>query len=66
MSEMMPEIKMPTVRSAMNRLLRMYRLEQNPNDRARKTAEYAFNRLSAEPEAGKSEALKSYLAAMSQ
>lgn len=38
----------------------------NGNDRARKTAEEALNRLSAELEAGKSEALKNYLAAMSR
>ena len=41
-------------------------MEGNANDRARKTAEEALNRLSAELEAGKSEALKSYLAAMSR
>jgi len=41
-------------------------MEGNPNDRARKTAEEALNRLSAELEAGKSEALKNYLAAMSR
>ena len=41
-------------------------MEQNPTDRAHKTAEDALNRLSAELEAGKSEALKSYLDAMSR
>jgi hypothetical protein len=41
-------------------------MEGNPNDRARKIAEEALLRLSAELEAGRSEALKSYLAAMSR
>jgi predicted solute-binding protein len=36
----------------------------NANDKARKTAEEALQRLSAELEAGKSEALKAYLGAM--
>jgi antirestriction protein ArdC len=38
----------------------------DPNLRVRKTAEEALQRLSAELEAGKSEALKNYLAAMSR
>jgi hypothetical protein len=38
----------------------------NANDKARRVAEEALNRLSAELEAGRSEGLKSYLAAMSR
>ena len=41
-------------------------MEPNANDKARKVAEEALNRLSAELEAGRSEGLKSYLAAMSR
>lgn len=37
-----------------------------PNDKVRRVAEEALNRLSAELEAGKSEALKTYLAAVSR
>jgi antirestriction protein ArdC len=37
-----------------------------PNDKVRRVAEEALNRLSAELEAGKSEALKAYLAAVSR
>jgi antirestriction protein ArdC len=41
-------------------------MEPNANDKARKVADDALNRLSAELEAGRSEGLKSYLAAMSR
>jgi antirestriction protein ArdC len=41
-------------------------MEPNANDKARKVAEEALNRLSTELEAGRSEGLKSYLAAMSR
>ena len=41
-------------------------MEPNANDKARKVAEEALNRLSAELEAGRSEGLKNYLAAMSR
>ena len=41
-------------------------MEPNANDKARKVAEEALNRLSAELEAGRSEGLKSYLSAMSR
>src|SRR5881296_966853 len=37
-----------------------------PDDKVRKLAEEALNRLSADLEAGKSESLKNYLAAMSR
>jgi N-terminal domain of anti-restriction factor ArdC len=39
-------------------------VEQNPNEKVRKIAEEALERLSAELETGKSEALKNYLGAM--
>jgi hypothetical protein len=39
-------------------------MEPNSNDKVRKVAEEALNRLSAELEAGRSEGLKNYLAAM--
>jgi hypothetical protein len=41
-------------------------MEGKANERVRKTAEEALSRLSAELEAGKSEALQNYLAAMSR
>src|SRR5207247_3943813 len=41
-------------------------MEPNANDKARKVAEEALNRLSAELEAGRSEGLKNYLAAISR
>ena len=41
-------------------------MEPNANDKARKVAEEALNRLAAELEAGRSEGLKSYLTAMSR
>ncbi len=41
-------------------------MEPNANDKARKVAEEALKRLSAELEAGRSEGLKSYLAAISR
>jgi N-terminal domain of anti-restriction factor ArdC/IrrE N-terminal-like domain len=39
-------------------------VEQNPNEKVRKIAEEALDRLAAQLEAGKSETLKNYLAAM--
>ena len=39
-------------------------MERNPNERTRKMAEEALNRLSAELQAGHSEALRNYLASM--
>jgi antirestriction protein ArdC len=41
-------------------------MEPNSSDKVRKVAEEALNRLSAELEAGRSEGLKNYLAAMGQ
>ena len=41
-------------------------MEPNANDKARKVAEEALNRLSADLEAGRSEGLKNYLSAMSR
>jgi antirestriction protein ArdC len=52
-------------RSEIRPVLRMSGcMESNPTEKARKIAEEALNRLSAELEAGRSEALKNYLAVM--
>jgi hypothetical protein len=42
----------------------MLDMELKPNDAARQMAEEGLNQLSAELEAGRSEALKNYLSAM--